>query len=104
MHISEMLKKSRGQYTDKQIKRCSQLGGEFGREFLRLLSENIALGHEASGQKPNNVYKQDITLAIKELHNDALFDYVPPRHYRAFATFTRTNRITAPQKTRTAPS
>lgn len=96
--ISEMMKRSRGQYTDKQVMRCSQLGGEFGREFHRLVSENMGMGHEGIGKKSSNIYQKDVVACVKELQPDALFDYCPPREHKAFPGFVRSSQIKDPQK------
>ncbi|ELU13096.1 hypothetical protein CAPTEDRAFT_186616 [Capitella teleta] len=64
------LKRTRGQYTDKQVKRCRRIGGEFGTLFSETLE---AFSVQASMGMPGskNRYIKDDVLINETGHSDA---------------------------------
>ncbi len=93
-----MLKRSRGNYTPKQVKRCSQLGGEFGKEFSRLVSEAMGVKLHASYKKKPARYKRDIRVSMDEFTKDGLFDIMPGREHKSFPGFLAQTPVKDPRK------
>ena len=93
-----MMKRSRGQYTPQQVKRCSQLGGEFGKEFHSLVSDSLGLPIKEMTRKASNKYKNDLKLFVREFSPDALFDYIPGREHKGFSDFVAKQALRSPYK------
>ena len=96
--FKEMLKHSRGRYTDAQVKRCSQLSGEYGKLFHSTFAQSIGKGHPLTHKKSNSPYKKDLEVFVEDFQGDALFDYLPVREHKAFPEFVWTQKIKDPVK------
>ena len=88
MHLfvlnTEMIKRSRGRYTDKQIKRCSQLGGAFGKEVDKIFQKSIT-EQQATGVGPkqaNKTSNEDLEEFFDLYGPEGLFRYQPDRNPR----------------------
>ena len=95
-----MLKRSRGNYTEKQIARCAQLSGTFGREMDRLFTE-AGLGHFVTPNvhaRSHNRYAEDIATFVAEFQKDGLLEYIPGRHHKGFKNFEHKQTIRDPQR------
>lgn len=97
--FSEMLKSSRGVYTDKQVSRASKMCGAFGKEVQRLFHASLGDGLEyQTTRKQPARYGKDILALVNDLQKEALFDYLPPREHSGFQQFVHTNKIKSPLK------
>ncbi|CAH1242413.1 Hypp6676 [Branchiostoma lanceolatum] len=86
--FKEMLKHSRGQYTDKQVQRVSEMSGSFGRLLDRLFPQagpgSMTYGSTFSH---DGRYAADIAKFVKEFKGDGLFEYLPGRSHGGFDNF-----------------
>jgi hypothetical protein len=93
-----MLKNSRGQYAEAHVRRCSRLGGGFGREIDRMFHAAM-FGYESYTKRPKHKphYAHDVMQFVEEFRSDGLFDYFPPREHDAFPQYVdNSNRIKSP--------
>lgn len=97
--VSEMLKRSRGRYTDEQVMRCAKMSGAFGKEVDRLFStaglvEAVGTAHKTERSRK---YISDISKFVKEYRKDALHDYLGGRCHQKFSNFKISNNIVNPR-------
>ena len=90
-HISELLKRCHGRYTEKQTDRCSKITGSFGKDLDRLFNQNM-FGcdtlHNPRSKSP--AYVADVHKFVDTYKSDAPFSYCPPREHSAFPQFVDT--------------
>lgn len=82
-----MMKHSRGKYTNKQVDRCAQMGGAFGKKVDEIFTASGLGSFETFSKMKRPSHSQDILLFTKEYLPDALFDYIPIRHHTGFQHF-----------------
>ena len=96
--LSEMLKRSRGRYTPKQVERCAQLGGAFGKEIDRLFTNSGIGDFMTRDTKVHKIpYEEDVQHFVREFQDDALLDYLPGREHKGFENFLYSTKILSPQ-------
>lgn len=93
-----MLKRARGQYTDKNVERCSQVVGEFGKQFSRLVSEAVGAGVMSNYKKDTPRYKRDIEVFVEQFSPCAFFDVRPGRAHPTFKEFVAEQTLKDPEK------
>ena len=84
--FSEKLKKARGVYTDEQVARCSELGGQFGRHLEELFHSSVGSEHLAFQGDATHVDDNDVQSFLSEFVEDKLWDNVPGRAHPGFET------------------
>lgn len=101
-YFPEMMKHSRGQYSDLQIDRCSHIAGSFGKEMDRLMScagfGNIGPADARRSSHSSPAYCRDVQKFVEEYIADGLFSYAPGRTFKGFKDFIpqRHSRVKAP--------
>ncbi|XP_035687479.1 uncharacterized protein LOC118423433 [Branchiostoma floridae] len=98
--FKDMLKHSRGQYTDTQVQRCAEMSGPFGRELDRVFTA-AGLGSyitHASTFSHDGRYQADIDRFVSDFKGDGLFAYLPGRQHTGFEDYTYNSRIRQPEK------
>ena len=99
LNISEMLKHSRGRYTDEQVSRCAQMGGAYGRHIDKLFTlAGLGQFDSRDMKKQPNWYKEDIRVFTEEYQEHALLDYLPGRQPDGFRDFVFDRSIRMPRK------
>ena len=95
----EMLKHSRGRYTEDQVARCAQMGGAFGQQIDRLFTlAGLGQFDTREVRARPNWYHEDIRTFCDEYQESALLDYLPGRQPEGFETFTFNRHIKQPWK------
>ena len=98
LHSAEKLKKSRGLYTEDQVQRCVQLGGQFGRAVDNLFSKRVG-SENCFLQRTNRQVKCSDVQAFCQRHNDKrLWDCVPGRVHNGFEKVRHEWRVKDPVK------
>ena len=93
-----MLKRSRGNLTHKQILRCAQMSGAFGRQLDRIVTTSC-LGDMLTSvyTAPEKPYVRDIPLVVEEYGRRKLCAYKPQRTpHRGFVGLTNSGKIYKP--------
>lgn len=85
--ITEMLRRCRGQYTEKMVDRCSRMGGAFGKAFHEQFCQSLGTGYESQHTRTDSKFRADVPALVREFHADGLFDYVPLREHKGFPAF-----------------
>ena len=94
-----MAKRSRGNYTERQVNRCALMSGAFGREIDRLFGEaGLGDGNCDIYQKRLKSNVKDITKFVNEFAKDALLDYLPPRAHRGIGELDMASQIHRPRE------
>ena len=93
-----MLKRGRSHITDKQVKRCSQIGGEFGKNFDKMVSESLGTTVSFTYRKNPQKYQRDLEVFVAEFQKADLFDVKPGRCHKAFPAFTAHTPLKDPEK------
>jgi len=93
-----MLKRSRGQYTSQQVKRCAQIGGEFGKTIGKLVAESAGTHMISASQKTPGKYNADIREFVESFRADGLFDVHPGRQHPSFEGFMARKVVKNPEK------
>ena len=92
-----MLKNARGNYTDREIGRCAQMSGPFGKQLDNMFtSAGIVDMRSHPTKKRSNAYLADIKRFVQEYQAEALCDYIPGRNHDGFEEYQQTNRIKSP--------
>ena len=81
---SEKLKRSRGLYTDQQVSRCCQLGGQFGKDLDAMLLQNIGMVHSTSSTLSHHVKCSDVRAFIERYESCNLWKSIPGRAHVGF--------------------
>ena len=94
--IVEKLRKANGLYTEKQIQRCSRLGGQFSKDLQRLFAQNI--GSERLHVKHSRHYTEhkDVRHFLENSLRDGLFDNIPGRCHVGFENITHEWKVNDP--------
>ena len=95
-----MLRRSKGQYTAKQINRCAQMSGPFGKEMERIMTSS-QLGHYSTNPRHSSLSRrvvEDVATFVAEFTNDGLFDCRPGRSHHGFEDFAYEAKIEEPIK------
>ena len=82
--IAEMLKKSRGNVTPRQVERCAQMSGGFGREIAALYSAaRLTSGfvRDTNTKRKGSIDVLDFSDAYRD---DRLWDKIPGRSHRMY--------------------
>ncbi|XP_038047575.1 uncharacterized protein LOC119721568 [Patiria miniata] len=95
--FKDMLLRSRGRYTPKQVQRCAQMSGAFGKQIDRLITDG-GLGDlvQGNGSKTRHANKKDVLDFVKEFQKDLLFVYHPGRYHRGFEEYAYSTGIKSP--------
>ena len=81
--LSEMLKRSRGIYTERQVQRCAEMSGAYGKDVSRILAATTQHHENRPGQtKKATVLAGDVLKFTKIYGGDGLLSYVPGRSHR----------------------
>ena len=92
-----MLMRSRGNYTDKQVYRCSHLGGDFGKVVHKLFCQAMGMSPDSKPRhKKASSHHEDVKKFARDFQRDALFDYVPLRHHVGFANYEHSTSLKDP--------
>ena len=94
-----MAKHCRGRYTDKEIQRCAQMSGAYGKSVDSIFAEAGLLDKEADSVSHKPHFKKDIAKFVSEYQQDALVDYLPTtdRIHRGFKNYERTVGLPRPR-------
>ena len=63
--VKEMLKHSRGRYTDKQILRTSKIVGQTGKRLDEIMAQSVASNHLSGGQHRKEKPNSDVLKFVK---------------------------------------
>lgn len=88
-------------YTDKQIDRCAQMTGSFGKELDRLFQASgigKSATHHLASASISKKHKADIAKFVREYKKDKLLAFIPGRIHKGFENFTYRQSIKDPQK------
>ena len=94
----EILKHSRGRYTDDQVQRAGKMAGPLTRELDKVFAHNIGECHTQTSSRKDPDYTQDIQKFIATYRKKKLFDYIPGREHSAFPKFKFQPTIDNPKK------
>ena len=96
--ISEMLKRANGNYTEKQILRCTQMSGTFGRQLDRVFTKSGLGAMETRRDKVREkAFQKDLSLFVEECGRRNLCCYKPGRRaHKGFADIGVDAHITNP--------
>ena len=83
--LAEKLRRSRGTYTDAQVARCSQLGGQFGRNLSKLFCGAIGSEKDHFVRNCESVDKTDVAHFLETYSQDRLWSFIPGRQHDGFA-------------------
>ena len=82
--VSEKLRKSRGVYTDEQIDRCCQIGGQFGAALESLFSCNVGSERTVHSRHSTRDITHDVHVFLKNYVSDKLWNEIPKRQHNGF--------------------
>lgn len=94
-----MMKRSHGKYTDKEVQRCAKMGGDFGKDLDKLLTNAGVVSFEDSRSSRDSHKKRqvlDIKAFVKEYQSDDLFSNVPGRFHEGLNNFRYKNTVEKP--------
>ena len=89
----EKLKRSRGIYTDDQVARCCQLGGQFGRNLEAVLLQNISGGHLSSCTASHHINRSDVQVFVEKYRNHGLWENIPGRAHPGFEKMKHDSKV-----------
>ncbi|XP_078141846.1 uncharacterized protein LOC144539769 [Centroberyx gerrardi] len=99
--VKEMAHRSRGMYTDRQIQRCAETSGAFGKDLDRIFAV-AGVGNSVSPQfSSGSAHKRiqaDVAQFVSEYGKDGLFAFLPGRSHQGFDEFTYPRNIRDPQR------
>ena len=73
--VLEKLRKSRGVYTDEQIDRCCQIGGQFGAALESLFSCNVGSERTVHSRHSTRDITHDVHVFLKNYVSDKLWRF-----------------------------
>jgi hypothetical protein len=83
-----MLKKSRGVYTEMQLRRCAEMSGAYGKEINQVLSMTAMHKEHQSGNRQNTVLQKDVIVFTQMFASDGLLSYIPGRSHKGVKEFS----------------
>jgi hypothetical protein len=86
-HVSEMLKNSKGNYTDEHVQRCSQVCGDMSSKIDRICHYDIGGIYQIAKKDEKHTNTELVQKFVKVYSRDKLFDLIPGRQHDAFAKF-----------------
>ena len=99
--VTEMMKRARGKSTDQEVERCAKIGGTFGKDLDKLVTNAGKVSFEETWSSRHSHKKrqvQDIKAFVKEYRSDNLFAAVPGRYHAGLKKFRYENTIEEPIK------
>ena len=85
-----MMKRSRGRYTEKEVQRCAEMGGAFGKDLDRLLTSAGVVTFDDSFSRSDSQKRrqiEDIKEFVRDYRSDNLFGNVPGRFHEGLSNF-----------------
>lgn len=99
--ITELLKHSRGRYTQEQVSRVSRMAGPFARQLDTIYENQVSETYVQDTHKERSVhYRRNIPEFINEYQDAGLFDCVPGRQHAHFPKYRLDRGIPNPAKFR----
>ena len=95
---TEILKRRRGRYTEKQIDMAGKMAGPLTRELDRIFAEQIAEHNVLGSGKQEADYCSDVKKVVSTYQGYRLFDNVPGRKHSAFPDFSYPSQLKDPMK------
>ena len=95
------MKRSRGRYTEKEVQRCAEMGGSFGKDIDKILNHAGVLSFTESSSSRAGFKKrqqEDIMAFVNQFNADKLFSFVPNRSHVGLEAFQYINKIKQPLK------
>ena len=84
LYCSDKIRRSNGVYTEDQVARCCQLGGQFGRHLDDLFLHSLC-GDKPSYQRTKyHVNKTDVASFVEQYQCHDLWKHVPGRAHAGF--------------------
>jgi len=96
--ITDMLRRGKGQLSEKQVQRVGIMSGEYGRVIDQQMRQSLGLAAapKRSGKKKQNYIKDLDKFCL--MNADQLFHYNPGRTHVGFPSFKRESHIKCPEK------
>ena len=84
VYDAEKMRRARGIYTDEQVDRCSQLGGQFGHALEKLFLNDITGVHSSNYTPKRHSKCSDVNVFLENYRKYDLWQNVPGRCHAGF--------------------
>ena len=83
-YVSEKLRQARGVYSDDHVARCSQLGGQFGKNLEALFYDHVGTEQNKYTKDCSHVSASDVNFFLTNYVNEELWEHIPGRQHHGF--------------------